>query len=281
MDLPGRTTEEDAAVVFEAREGFFDYEPCVLVPEPRVEWHVNFADPHLFCAYGGPLLAQDEMQVAEHPALASLREALLHHRLRPLTVENGRPTPVLVAGVERRCRIATEPSAALGRPAGLYGNNFARADAETVRKATHRIDPPTRSNIIAMAAPAYGHGRYSRAEIECVLQTAFTGFRAARLESRALAGNEARAVVHTGFWGCGAFGGNRVLMTLLQLIAARLAGVDRLVFHTGDPSGLRSFHEASAILGAEIWPREACPRVGAMVEGIEAMGFEWGVSDGN
>ncbi len=40
------------------------------------EWWVNFADPHLFVAYGSSLFAQDEIQVAEHPSLGHLREAL-------------------------------------------------------------------------------------------------------------------------------------------------------------------------------------------------------------
>src|SRR5688572_11742631 len=31
-------------------------------------WHVNFADPELFVAYGSSLLAQDELQCAEHPS---------------------------------------------------------------------------------------------------------------------------------------------------------------------------------------------------------------------
>src|SRR5262245_16584209 len=39
-------------------------------------WHVNFADPRLFVAYGSGLLAQDELQALEHPALGSIREAL-------------------------------------------------------------------------------------------------------------------------------------------------------------------------------------------------------------
>src|SRR5690349_20415929 len=39
--------------------------------EPGV-WHVNFADPELFVAYGSRLLAQDELQCAEHPALCSI-----------------------------------------------------------------------------------------------------------------------------------------------------------------------------------------------------------------
>jgi hypothetical protein len=47
--------------------------------------------------------------------------------------------------------------------------------------------------------------------IEFVLATAFTGFSAARLESARLNPSPVVAI-HTGFWGCGAFGGNRVLM---------------------------------------------------------------------
>jgi hypothetical protein len=61
-------------------------------------------------------------------------------------------------------------------------------------------------------------------------------------------------IIHTGNWGtglrhspvplslslvnthslcrAGAYGGNKVLMALLQVLAARLAGVDKLVYHT-------------------------------------------------
>src|SRR5690349_21949396 len=48
---------------------FYTYK-SVPADAPSVEWHVNFADPSLFFAYGSPLFAQDEMQVAEHPLLA-------------------------------------------------------------------------------------------------------------------------------------------------------------------------------------------------------------------
>jgi hypothetical protein len=78
-----------------------------------------------------------------------------------LTVERGRPTPVLVADVARRCRIATDPNLREGRPEGLYGNAFACASEDSVRRAATRIDPPTLSNIIAIAAQT-GSGRYTR-----------------------------------------------------------------------------------------------------------------------
>ena len=111
-------------------------------------------DPHLFAAYGSSLFAQDEMQVVKHPALGALREALDAEVIQAVTVETGRPTPVLVAALERRCRVATDRNVAEGRPHGLYGNAFARADASAVRQATtrsgssnyHEPDSDRRSN---------------------------------------------------------------------------------------------------------------------------------------
>ena len=47
------------------------------------------------------MLLFPEIQVAEHPALASLRHALIDDGIEPLTVENGIATPVLIMGVER------------------------------------------------------------------------------------------------------------------------------------------------------------------------------------
>jgi hypothetical protein len=140
------------------RHGYYDYRP-MLDPGVGVEWHVNFADPNLFYAYGSAPFAQDEIQVAEHPVLGSLREALVAEGRPTTTRENGRPTPVLVMGAERRLSIETVPGAGRGRPSWLYGRAFARATADAVRQATTRIDPPTISNIVAIAAPYGGRGR--------------------------------------------------------------------------------------------------------------------------
>ncbi|MFU8891769.1 MAG: hypothetical protein ACNA76_09020 [Anaerosomatales bacterium] len=274
--LPPEVDPEAALGILEVRPGVYDYEPVADLPG-AAEWYVNFADPELFFGYGGGLFAQDELQCAEHPVLGALREALLAEGRAARTAEGGRPTPVLVAGAERRCVIATDSDAARGRPAGLYGTQFASASADAVRSATTRIDPPTASNIIAIAAPAYGAGRYQSETIRKVLETACTGFRAAVAESASLAG-EAPVVVHTGFWGCGAFGGNRVLMTMLQLLAAEAAGVDRLVFHTVRADGRAPVEEAQlrirdALGHSPLGIEEA-------VERIAALGLEWGTSNG-
>ena len=258
------------------RDGHYDYRP-VLDPGVAVEWHVNFADPNLFYAYGSVLFAQDEIQVAEHPALASLREALVAEGLPTTTTTNGRPTPALVMGAERRIHIQTDPGAASGRPSWLYGMAFARATADAIREATTRIDPPTISNVLAMVAPVGGRGRYQREQIDLALATAYTGFRAAVLESRRTAGSDVPVAIHTGFWGCGAFGGNRVMMTLVQLLAADMAGVDRLVLHVGD-SGGRTHVERALALAPDL---ATATTAAELIAGLEALGLAWGVSDGN
>jgi hypothetical protein len=245
-----------------------------------LEWHVNFADPDLFGYYGSGLFAQDEIQTTEHPALGALREALVAQGHQPLTVENDAPTPVLVMGVERRCRVATDPNAAEGRPNGLYGNAFARADKETVRRATTPIDPPTITNLIAIAAPSGGRGGYTADEIKAILVTAFTGFRAAVLESHRERGAKCAVAVHTGFWGCGAFGGDKVLMAVLQALASQMAGVERMVVHTFDAHGTDALERARRVLMQKV-TRSASASTAALIEHIAAMGFQWGYSDGN
>jgi hypothetical protein len=67
------------------------------------------------------------------------------------------------------------------------------------------------------------------------------------------------------------------MMTLVQLLAADMAGVARLVFHIGDPSGRIHVDRALALmpeLAAATSPAE-------LIASVEALGMEWGVSDGN
>jgi Poly (ADP-ribose) glycohydrolase (PARG) len=213
-------------------------------------WHINFADPSLFAYYGTALLAQDELQCLEHPALGPLHEALGGHACTFVAHANW-PTPVLVKHVERRCALV-----------GLYGNAFAAASADEVRAALSLVRPPTHTNIIAIAAPV-GSGAYRRRELDQIVETAYCGFAAAM--------NEGAIEVRTGFWGCGAFGGNRIVMTSLQLYAAQLAGVARVRFYAFDASGRADAHECAALAslaGARI------------VDAILERELEWGVGNG-
>lgn len=265
--VPGALPAAAPEVIAEA--GHFDYAGA-----SEGVWHVNFADPRLFAAYGSALLAQDELQVVEHPALASVREALLAAGDAALTEDAVGPTPFLVAGVERRCALDTAPSAQ--RPLGLYGNRFAAAPARIVRDALRVLDPPTLTNLVAIAAPAGGSGPYWRPQLERILLTAYTGFRAAVLES-AREWPGAPVEIRTGFWGCGAFGGNRRAMTLLQVLAARLAGVDRVRFYAFDAAGEADLRGGLADLDAVT---RAGGALADVLDRVEDLDYEWGIGDG-
>jgi hypothetical protein len=259
-DAP-RATHED---------GFFSYAPS---PDAAHVWHVNFANQYLFCAYGAAAFAQDEIQVAEHPVLGSVLEALTAERrdgLPPLTREGGRPTPVLIKGAERWCAIDTEPELAF--PYGIYGRRFATAKAEALRQAVTRIDQAPLTNLIAMEAPQ-GAGRYTAGQIADIVVTASAGFTAARAESRG-----ARVIVHTGHWGTGAYGGNPVLMATAQLLAARFAGLDAIVYHSNSDAGREAFELGRRYAGSLSASGASLTNV---VGAIEELGLSWGTSDGN
>ncbi len=133
------------------------------------------------------------------------------------------------------------------------------------------------TNLVAIAAPSGGYGKYTGEEVEHILVTAFSGFSAARLETDRLKGPGSPLVIHTGFWGCGAFGGNRELMALLQVAAAGMAGADRLVFHA---------HTGAGVFGRAVdklrsWGAGGPVPVGDFVSAVAGEGYAWGVSDGN
>ena len=133
------------------------------------------------------------------------------------------------------------------------------------------LDPPTNSNILAIEAPTGYRGRYTAAQLRFVLRTAIAGYAAAMAESRG------EVVIHTGFWGCDAYGGNRELMAALQIVAARAVGISRLVFHTFDDEGMDRYRAGECVANAVA----ELDRLDTVVSAIVEIGFEWCESDGN
>jgi hypothetical protein len=86
--------------------------------------------------------------------------------------------------------------------------------------------------------------------------------------------------VRTGFWGCGAFGGNRHAMTLLQLLAARLSGIDRLVFYTADDAGGDAFRTGAADLERVIAAGTRGEPLAALLERAADLDYQWGTHGG-
>lgn len=246
--------------------GPFDYAGS----DDRMVWYPNFADPDLFGYWDGPLLAQDELQVLEHPTLAAIRSALLAEGLSTATLDSARqPAPFLLQGLARVLDFDVMPCPA--RPGGLYGNRFRHASWDEIEGAITRLDPPTTTNLLALSAPYGGRGRYGLFEIRWILSAAYTAFAAAVARS-----GGKPVTLHTGFWGCGAFGGDPVLMTLAQWCAASAAGVDEVVMHSIDARGAQALVDAERLLG-----RVDVAGLDAAAEALEKLGRIWGVSDGN
>ena len=204
----------------------------------------------------GPAFAQDEVQVAEHPILVSVETAIEKgdhgaKRLLRSTVEGDLATPILLEGVPRFCTVDTE---------GIYGQLFRVATESTIREKVARVTPPTKSNILAISAPQGSRGaKYSEDLIERIFRTAFAGFRATVLTCGGV-------TVHTGFWGCGAFGNNRQLMTVIQLLAAGAAGVQNLTFWIPNHAFLAHFQVGLGI-ARELAGFETMKAVKALPEG--------------
>lgn len=153
--------------------------------------------------------------------------------------------------------------------------------------------------MIAMAALSGGTGTYTLPQVVDIFTTAYTSFRAAKIESKLSLNNEnpegtvkpyelksaistyfnRYVVIHTGNWGCGAFGGNRPLMAVLQCAAAKSAGIDKLVYHTFNKEGTDGYNAGVKELGV------LEERYKATKELLEACvnnsKFVWGESDGN
>ena len=254
-----------------------------------MHWHMNFADPHVFGYYGGALLAQDELQVVEHPVLASVKEALCAATtttttttpneagaaaeaaaagLLPLTVDpySGAATPILVQGAPRRVALDTSR---------LYGDLFAQADSTLIDESVRVLDddPPTVSNILALSALQPFVGLYTITQIQQLFETAYTGFRAIVRQS-----SPATAVtLHTAHWGCGAFGGNKGLVAAIQLLAAGTAGLDRVEYWCGfgstDRQAVEHGHAVAQLLSGQA--------VSEVCELLDSAGYGWGCANEN
>jgi hypothetical protein len=188
-----------------------------------IHWTANFADKLLFGFCEGSLLAEDELQVLEHPALAHIADALSpdERTLHPLEVALFQNVPRLGA------LDAFTPLGLFPNSPTLYGNYFASATQAQILTRLTRFDNPVASNIFAIEAPRIHpilkDQPYQRSDLEKLF---FTFYNAARGVKEICAGK--KVVLHSGNWGAGAFGNDPKTVHLVQLAAARCAGVDEL-----------------------------------------------------
>jgi hypothetical protein len=201
-------------------------------------WVANFADPAIMGFCEGPLLAQDEVQVVAHPALYHVKTALAekgHARMKENEIYLLKNVPCL-GGLDTQSPLANGHS--------LYGNQFAQSTREEVLSKLFLYAPPVLNNIFFIAAPHIGAGLagkpYQKNHLEQLFYTAYTAFYAIKNQSLP----SKSCLIHTGNWGAGAFGNSVKVSHLMQIAAARAAGVD-VLFHPLDQ--MQAFYSANTL----------------------------------
>lgn len=202
-----------------------------------VHWTANFADTNVFGFSDGPLMAQDELQVLEHPGLAHVKHAFPID-LRTLEMYD----VALFQNVPRLGALDTSTPLANGQT--LYGNYFATATTNEIHSRLTRFSSPSLSNIFAIAAPripsSWNSLPYRREDLAKLFFTSYNAFRSIKNVNEVK-----KVVIHTGNWGAGAFGNDAKTAQLIQLAAAELAGIDEVRMHP--MSHANAFHAAKQL----------------------------------
>jgi hypothetical protein len=165
----------------------------------------------------------------------------------------------------------------------VYGNAFAKASERQLIQACKYLSKPQTVNLIAIEAPSHGRGVYTREQVEYILVTCYVGFKAAQVlanktyalnnknQRSATRGGNFRTIIHTGWWGCGAYGNNRQMMILTQILAAYWTQVDEIIFHTQTNEHQRDISAAQALVEKMLKEK----RIDTVIDQILGLNFQW------
>jgi Na+-transporting methylmalonyl-CoA/oxaloacetate decarboxylase gamma subunit len=170
----------------------------------------------------------------------------------------------------------------------ILGNNFSSSSESTVLKSYKYLKTPQIINIIAIEAPKYGQGLYTPEQIKYILHECFTAYSAAKsLANKTYALNNQRnptspikTYIHSGWFGCGAYGGNRIIMIILQILAVKMAGIDKLILHTVTSNFRQEIDAAETCLKNIFNNNQSSLSMDDVIDRIVTENFQWGSSNG-
>ncbi|KAJ3091080.1 hypothetical protein HK102_001765 [Quaeritorhiza haematococci] len=236
-----------------SRTSFYKYEDEST--DSTMVWYVSPADRSLFGWYGKEnLFASEEVKAMEFPVVCSLRECMnamaenkkcgdgnkRYSEILPKTIfeqatsigapNAGQPTPVLIMNAKQLCEIDTRT---------IYGDAFRTASIDHILKCvtplTDNNRRPRSVNFICMEALQRDRirqlrtGAYNVHQLRSLLRIALTAFAGAVSVTKSM-GKE-KTVIHTANWGCGVYKNHKSVIAFIQTLAARIAGVQELIYH--------------------------------------------------
>lgn len=211
----------DSQTEVKIRDGSYEYEDD--------HWYVVFANQELGGGYLNQGFVQEEILTIECPEVAIALSQF--NWLGPL----GQNEVGIYTNVDRGCQIL------------IYGRQRVGAKGN-LKEAIQRV-PPKRIHLLAMNAINVSKKREgaTREDLRYMLDKAVIGFRAVVERG----GQE----IQTGKWGCGVYGNDLLSITMITILAARKAGLSRVVFYLYDGSGREIVEECMKLSSAQIEER--------------------------
>lgn len=216
----------------ESREGYFDY--AIQDTTQQKVYHVDFANERLGGGFLGRGFVQEETMFVEFleldyhaikDGLTNLGRSTLQTRVSnniPGIQSNwalgGRPTPLIFEEVTRTGKFKY----------GKYKLTTGKSSYGAIKFETK--DPLQKANILAIAAPKLKKGdtksQTSFATLTDLFNTANAGFTFAKEQT-----DNKKLVMVTGALGAGVFYNHRIVVNVIQQLAAMHANVDHIIFY--------------------------------------------------
>ncbi len=193
----------------------------------------------------------------EEKIFASMPKAMHLHYLASKNGEKLQPAFKTKSGtLEPRPYFIFDCKEETSIPDHLDSKGLAKAKAGTIAS---QLQPGANRplTLVGIAAPNVQGGKYTKSDLTYTLKAAYIAFNGVKIaEAEASEDEKKPYVIDSGNWGCGSFGGDKKAMYILQITAAKMAGV-RLVIHSKEKGDHQLFNDCCEIVDSFAKPQDA------------------------